>query len=105
MELLQLVETPHCALAELLLTADDEEVSVRARVERHRQAPVALAADVPVAHVVEPVLHPIACVRRGPAHLLPGPLHLPPPLVHRDETLLPAAEDDLLPAAPADRIA
>ena len=31
-----------------------------ARVERQRQAPVALAADVPVAHVVEPVVHALA---------------------------------------------
>ena len=37
-----------------------------ARVERQRQAEVALARDVPVAHVAQPVVHPLAVLRRRP---------------------------------------
>src|SRR5205823_8875700 len=70
-----------------------------------RKAPVPLAADVPVAHVVEPVLHAVAGVRRHPADLCRGLLEPWSQLVHRDEPLVRDAEDDLLLAAPADRIA
>src|SRR3970040_2279521 len=48
----QLPQPAYRALAQLLLASDDEEVAVRAVVERKRQTPVALAADIPVAHVV-----------------------------------------------------
>ena len=105
MQLLKLLEAAHGPFAQLVLAPDDEEVPVRACVERERQAPVALATDVPVAHVVEPVLHPIARVGRQPAHFRRGLLELRPELVHRDEPLVADAEDDLLLAPPADRVA
>src|SRR5207302_734875 len=65
------------------------------------QAPVALPADVPVAHVLEPVLHAAPRRRRQPGHLRRGGHELRAQLVHRDEPLVVDAEDDLLVAAPA----
>ena len=51
-QLAELVEAALRELPQLLFATDDEEVAVRARIERKRQAPVALSADVPVAHVL-----------------------------------------------------
>src|SRR5207247_11241702 len=103
--LAQLVEPALRALAQLLLTPDDEEMRRLTCIERKGQAPVALAADVPVAHVLEPVLHAAAGRRRQPRHLRGGLHHLRAQLVHGDEPLVIDPEDDLLVAAPARRIA
>ena len=100
-QLAELVEAALRELPQLLFATDDEEVAVRARIERKRQAPVALAADVPIAHVVEPVLHAAAGGGRQPAHLRRGRDHPGAQLFHRDEPLVIHAEDDLLVAAPA----
>ena len=100
-QLAQLVESALRELAQLLLASDDEEVLVRARIERKRKAPVALAADVPVAHVQQPVLHPAAGGRREPRDLRCRFDEPRPQLVHRDEPFVVHPEDDLLVATPA----
>src|SRR5256885_1169438 len=84
----------HGAFPKLLLAPDHEEVPIRARVEGEREAPVTLAADVPVAHVVEPVVHSPAGRRRDPRHLRGGGLQPRPELLHRDEPFVVDAEDD-----------
>ena len=101
MELAETIEPAHGAFPKLLLAPDHEEVPIRARVEGEREAPVALAADVPVAHVVEPVVHSPAGRRRDPRHLRGGGLQPRPQLLHRDEPFVVDAEDDLLMAPPA----
>ena len=65
-QLLQPVDGRGRSLCQLLLGADHRHVLVRAEVEGQRQPPVALAADAPVPHVAEPVLHPLAVLRRCP---------------------------------------
>jgi hypothetical protein len=53
-------------LQELCLRADHVQRAAGAGVEGQREAVVAAARDVPVAHVEEPVVHALAHVRRRP---------------------------------------
>ena len=65
-QLLELVEPVDRALLELGPRPDHVQMPARARVERQRQAVVAAAGDVPVAHVAEPVVHALAHVLGRP---------------------------------------
>ena len=85
--------------------ADHGHVAVLAEVERQRQAPVALAADAPVAHVAQPVLHPLAVLRRRPLDAAGGLDHRLAHLVAADEPLVHQPVDQLGAAAPADGVA
>ena len=74
-------------------------------IERQRQAVVAAARDVPVAHVAQPVVHALA-------HVLGHPFDAPfassigsRTLVDADEPVVGDAEDERRVAAPAVRIA
>ena len=87
------------------LGRDHGHVAVRAEVEGQRQAPVALAADAPVAHVAQPVLHPLAVLRRRPLDAAGGLDHRLADLVAADEPLVHQPEDQLGAAAPADGVA
>ena len=85
--------------------ADHGHVAVVAEVEGQRQAPVALAADAPVAHVAQPVLHPLAVLRRRPLDAAGGLDHRLAHLVAADEPLVHQPVDQLGAAAPADGVA
>src|SRR5438445_12479918 len=89
------VEAALRELPQLLLAPDDEEVAVRARIERKREAPVALAADVPIAHVVQPVLHPPSRGRGYPGHLFGRGHELRSERLHREEPLVVDGDDYL----------
>ena len=74
-------------------------------VEGQRQAPVALARDAPVAHVVQPVVHAAADVRRDPTSTRSWrPGHRLADLVDADEPLVRRAGRARALAAPADGI-
>ena len=101
-ELLELLEPRGGELRQLGLRADDGHVAALARVDGERQAEVAAAGDVPVAHVREPVVHPLPEVVRGPPH---AGVRLEEPraqLVDRDEPVVRDAEDERRVAAPAE---
>ncbi len=108
---------------ELLAATDDVERAARlAVVDRQRQAPVALLADHPVAHVDQPVELPLVAEAGDPADLVDD-LHdlvaeagidlifrelAPGPVIHRahaDEPLVDEPEDQRRLAAPAVRVA
>ena len=93
------------ALEQLLLRLDHRHVVLVAEVERQRQAPVALAADAPVAHVDEPVLHPLAVLARRPLHAPGGLDHGLADLLTADEPLVHEPVDQLRATAPADGVA
>ena len=85
--------------------ADHVQVAARARVERQRQAVVAAARDVPVAHVAQPVVHALAHVL---GHPLDRRVRLEQPLadsVDGDEPVVGDPEDQRRVAAPAVRVA
>ena len=65
-QLLELFEALRRALPQLRLRAEHGQVAARARIERQRQPVVAAPRDVPVAHVAQPVVHPLAHVLRAP---------------------------------------
>ena len=111
------------SLAELVAAADDVEPAARAAVvDRQRQAPVALLADHPVAHVDQPVQLPLVAEAGNPADLVDH-LHdlvaqagvdllarqLGPRLVvdraHADEPLVDEPEHERRAAPPAMRVA
>src|SRR5437016_2779779 len=74
-------------------------------VEGQRQAPVSLARDVPVAHVLKPVLHALTGVFGYPLHLAGGTYHARAYLLRADIPLGCHAEHEVGAAAPADRVA
>jgi hypothetical protein len=120
---LELIPSLDGTLLELIATADDlDPTARRAVIDRQSEAPVALLADHPVVHVVEPVeltlvpeigdpadlvddLHDL--VAQAGVDLLPGQ-GLARLLVHRahvDEPLVDEAKDEGRPASPAMRVA
>ena len=104
MQLFELVEPRRCTGFQLRLRADHVEVPARARIERQRQPEVALARDVPVAHVAQPVVHALAVERGRP---LDGGVRLEqlrPQLFDRDEPVVDEEEDQRRLAAPAVRV-
>ena len=104
-ELLELLESAERALLELRARADHGQVPAGAGVEGQRQAVVAAPRDVPVAHVPQPVVHPLAHVGGRP---LDGRVRLEerlPDLVHRDQPVVGDPPDQRRVAAPAVRIA
>ena len=104
-QLLQLVETLDRARLELRARADHVQVAARARIERQRQPVIATPRDVPVAHVVQPVVHALAHVLRRPLHFGVRVEHLLAEVAHRDEPVVGDAEDERRVAAPAVRVA
>jgi hypothetical protein len=104
-QLLQLIEPAHRPLLQLGARADQVQLSARARVEGQRQTEVALARDVPVAHVGEPVVHALAVLRRRPLDPTVLLAQLLPHLVDADEPVVDHPEDEWRAAAPADRVA
>ena len=85
--------------------ADHRHVAARARVDRQRQAEVPLARDVPVAHVPQPVVHPLRVEGRRPFDRCVRVEHRLPDLLGRDEPVVDDAEEERRLAAPARRIA
>ena len=75
-----------------------------AGVERQRQAEVALARDVPVAHVAEPVVHALLVLRRRPLDCVVRVEHRSADLLRGDEPVVDDAEDERRLAAPAGRV-
>ncbi len=91
-------------LGQLLLRPDHVQVPAGARVEGERQAVVAAARDVPVAHVAQPVVHPLPHVR---GHPLDRPVRVeqaPADALDVDEPVVGDAEDERRVAAPAVRV-
>ncbi len=103
-QLLELLEALRRELAQLRLRADDVQVAARARIERQRQAVVAASRDVPVAHVPQPVVHPLAHVLGHPVHLGVLLEQLRPDRIDGDEPVVGQPEDQRRVAAPAVRI-
>ena len=104
-QLLELLQPGDRALLELPTRADHVQVPARAGIEGQRQAVVAAAGDVPVAHVPEPVVHALAHVGGRP---LDGRVRLEQrlaKLVHRDQPVVGDAPDQRRVAAPAVRVA
>ena len=103
-QLLELLEPFGRALLELGSRADHVQVAARAGVEGQRQPVVAAPRDVPVAHVVQPVVHALAHVRGRPVDVLVRGEQLWPQLLDGDEPVVREAEDQGRVAAPAVRI-
>jgi hypothetical protein len=103
-QLLQLLEPAGRSLLQLGARADHVQVPAVARVEGQRQPEVALARDVPVAHVAQPVVHPLLVLRRRPLDLVVGVEQRLPDLVAGDEPVVDDPEDERRLAAPADRV-
>ena len=104
-ELLELVEPGEGAALELRARADHVQVPARARVERQRQAVVAAARDVPVAHVAQPVVHALAHVLGHPGDRRVRVEQRLPQVVDRDQPVVGDPEDQRRVAAPAVRVA
>ena len=104
-QLLELLEPRHGALLELGPRADDVQLAARARIEGQRQPEVALARDVPVVHVAQPVVHPLLVLRRCPLDGRVRVEHRLADLLCGDEPVVDDAEDERRLAAPADRVA
>ncbi len=104
-QLLQLVETRDGTLLQLRPRTDHVHVPAFARIERKRQTEVALARDVPVAHVAQPVVHPLLVLRRRPFDGRVGVEHRLTDLLRGDEPVVDDAKDERRLATPADRIA
>ena len=104
-ELLELLQARDGALLELGARADHVQVSALALVERERQAEVAAAGDVPVAHVAQPVVHPLGVLRRRPLDGRVAVEHGLPDLVGGDEPVVDDAEDERRAATPAHGVA
>ncbi len=104
-QLFELLETGDGALFELGPRPDHVQVAALAGIERQRQAEVALARDVPVAHVAQPVVHPLLVLRRCPFDGRIRVEHRLPDLVRGDEPVVHDAKDERGLAAPADWIA
>src|SRR5581483_8165128 len=104
-QLPELVEATYGPLLQLGPRADHVQAAARTRVERQREAEVALPRDVPVAHVAEPVVHPLLVLRRRPFDAGVRLEHRLADLVRRDEPVVDDAEDERCVAAPAGRIA
>ena len=104
-QLAQAVEPADGALLELGPRADHRQVAACARVERQRQAEVPLARDVPVAHVPQPVVHPLRVEGRRPLDRRVRVEHRLPDLLGGDEPVVDDAEEERRLAAPARRIA
>ncbi len=100
-QLLELVEPGDGALLELGARPDHVQVAAPAGIERQRQAVVAAAGDVPVAHVVEPVVHALAHVLGRPLDRRVRVEHLLPQVADGDEPVVGDAEDERRVAAPA----
>ena len=83
---------------------DHREVSLRTEVERQRQTPVALPGDTPISHVVVPVLGPLSHRLGDPVHGFRRRLHARADLRTGEKPLVLDAKDELLLAAPAERI-
>jgi hypothetical protein len=92
-------------LPQLLYRLNNRHLATVADIERQHQAPVTLARDIPIAHVREPVLHPLARVLRYPFHFGCSPHHAWSDLLHADVPLGRHSEDKVGVAAPADRVA
>ena len=104
-QLLEPVEARDGTLGELRLRADHRDVAAVALVDRQREAVVATARDVPVAHVAKPVVHALAHVRRRP---LDGRVRVEerlPELVDGDQPVVRDPPDQWRVAAPAVRVA
>ncbi len=104
-QLLELLEPRDGALLELGARADHVQLPALALVERQRQPEEAAAGDVPVAHVAQPVVHPLLVLGRRPLHGRVAVEHRLPDLVGGNEPVVDDAEDEGRPAAPADRVA
>ena len=105
MELFEPLEPAEGALLELGPRADHVQVPAVTRVEGQRQPEVPAPGDVPVVHVAEPVVHPLAVLRRRPLDGRVAVEHRLPDPVGRDEPVVDDAEDERRAAAPADGIA
>src|SRR6266550_3690049 len=103
-QLLELFEARSGALLELRLRADHVHVTAGAGVDRQRQAEVALARDVPVAQVPEPVLHALPVERGRPLHARVGFEELRTELLDRNEPVVDDAENQRRLAPPAVRV-
>ena len=68
-QLLELLEPLGGEVLQLGLRPDDVQVAAGARIEGQRQSVVPPTRDVPVAHVVQPVVHALAHVLGHPRHL------------------------------------
>ena len=90
---------------ELGARPDHGQVAARARVEGQRQAEVPLARDVPVAHVPQPVVHPLRVEGGRPFDGCVRVEQRLPDLVGRDEPVVDDPEEERRLAAPADGIA
>ena len=104
-QLAQAVEPAHRALLELRPRPDHGHVAARARVDRQRQAEVPLARDVPVAHVPQPVVHPLRVEGRRPFDRRVRVEHRLPDLLGGDEPVVDDAEEERRLAAPARGVA
>src|ERR671934_257703 len=104
-ELLELLDPLDRACLQLLRGADHVQLAARARIEGQRQAVEAAARDVPVAHVPEPVVHPLAVLRRRPLDSGVRVQERLPDLVDADEPVVGHAPDERRVAAPAMRVA
>ena len=104
-ELLELLEPAERALLELGPRADHGQVAAGAGIERERQAVVAASRDVPVAHVPQPVVHPLAHVGGRPLDGRVRVEELLPDAVDADQPVVGHAPDQGGVAAPAVRIA
>ena len=104
-QLLELVEPRDRALVELGARADHVQPSAVAGIERQRQPEVTPPRDVPVAHVAQPVVHPLLVLGGLPGDLVVAVQHQLPDLGGRDEPVVHDAENERRAAAPADGIA
>src|SRR5439155_24229465 len=101
MQLLELLEPRQGALVELRARADYVQPPAVAGIERQRQAEVPSPRDVPVAHVAQPVVHPLLVLRRPPSDLVVALEHQLPDLGGGYEPVVDDAEDERRAAAPA----
>ena len=100
-QLLELLDAFDRAVLELGPGADHVQLSARAAVERQRQPVEAAARDVPVVHVSQPVVHPLAVLRRRPLDRRVRVEQRLPDLLDADEPVVGDAPDQRRVAAPA----
>ena len=105
MKLLQLPEPARGPLLELGARPNHVQTPALARVEREREPEVPLPRDVPVVHVAEPVVHPLAVEIRRPLDRRVRVEERLADLVGGDEPVVDDTKDERCAAAPADRVA
>src|SRR5256885_4587870 len=104
-QLLELVEARCRALLQLGLRADHVYVPACAGVDRQRQTEVALARNVPVAKVPQPVVHALPVERGRPLHARVRVEELRAELLDGDEPVVDDAKDERRLATAAVRVA